>query len=240
MYQHYALDDIDDVDLNTKTMPISTLPLFKPYVFKRMSLFSNTELFQCYSRLMSYNWRLHYNVGHNSYLQLAKVHNKFTSLQFKSRNLNISEMQLFAIANKPFNKGLENKPIICQVGSNETISNIKSTIENKAGIAPTKQCLIVGGKGKKLQGSDIGKETMLQFNYKNLFIATPRKYKFIINNFNNFIGNLQKFCYYNEWKDIIFNLDFFLAGGMVLKCLLKYYSDPNESLMKDLDFFACN
>eukprot|EP01084_Bolivina_argentea_P004000 7575_1 len=73
MYEHCILD-INDVDLNTETNPV-TLPLFTPHIFKRMSLFPNTKLFQCYSRLMSYNWRLHYNVGYNPHLQLAKVHN---------------------------------------------------------------------------------------------------------------------------------------------------------------------
>eukprot|EP01084_Bolivina_argentea_P003997 7571_1 len=229
MYKNCRFNDVDDVDLsNNQTRPV-TLPLFTPNIFKRMSLFPNTKLFHCYSRLISYNWRLHYTIQQNSFLQLAKVHNKLTQSQFKHRNLNDFETKLFAIPKKPFHKGLKSEKITCDIKYNDRLFDVLTQIENKSGISWHKQCLVV--QGKKLNYGykfDIEAESA-QWNYKNVFEKGQAKDNFTINNFDNFITNLNTFGYYQKWKGIIFEFGFFLAGGMVLKCLLKNYLDENES-----------
>lgn len=54
-----------DIDLNFKVNNQEIRPIFDPICFNQMKLFHSTALFQLYSRLISYNWKMHlilYNI----------------------------------------------------------------------------------------------------------------------------------------------------------------------------------
>eukprot|EP01084_Bolivina_argentea_P036142 66906_1 len=178
----------DDIDLefsnayNTlqnQTELMLLMQMFHPLCFNRLTMFNNSKLFRCYSRLMSFNWKLQFVVDKNACFPLLNVHNADKISPFKRRNLNVYEQTLF--------------------------KNVNELNEEK-------QC------------------------------TKPQETSSLIYNHQEFIINLEKETNYSEWKDIIFddkdNKRFFLAGGKVLKCLLKSYQASKK--LQDLDFFACN
>eukprot|EP01084_Bolivina_argentea_P303283 523579_1 len=185
LYAKCIGDDLDlpdpsyGTDLNEK----ESLQIFSPLCFDMMTLFKGSTLFQFYSRLISYNWKIHLLSSHSDHdnFPLINVHNKMSDFQL--RNLNNLETKFFKTTNH-WNNG-----------------HIHHSLQY-TGFNP-------------------------------------------IYNFETFIDHLKIHSHYHQWKDIIFNHQhrngyFFLAGGMALKCLLKYHQEVNHKNMKDVDFFACN
>ena len=208
-----------DIDLNFKINNQPILPIFDPICHNQLKLFHSSKLFQLYSRLISYNWKLHltlYNTDDECIEELTEP--SYGAPAKRGPFIDIVEDDFNDISNGYNPDSFHNLDLL----------HIHHNID----------------MFRPRELTDLEKYL---FKYNDQDRDQQVCDELLVNDFETFKDELREHFYYDSWRDLIFpagnkNAKFFLAGGSVLKCISKYHhqkvENNEEKKMKDLDLFA--